>query len=60
MKDLLSKVTVRDLERMLAIKRREESIAPLLRRRDELVRELAELDRKIARVTGPVRSPASI
>jgi hypothetical protein len=52
MKDLLSKVTVRDLERMLEIKRREESIAPLLRKREELLRELAALDQQISRHRG--------
>ncbi len=61
MKDLLSKVTVRDLERMLEIKRREESVAPLLRKRDELLRELALLEKQISRHHGrkadaPVRS----
>jgi hypothetical protein len=52
MKDLLSKVTVRDLERMLEIKRREESIAPLLRKREELLRELAALEKQINRHHG--------
>ena len=52
MKDLLSKVSVRDLERMLEIKRREESVAPLLRKRDELLRELALLEKQISRHHG--------
>jgi hypothetical protein len=52
MKDLLSKVSVRDLERMLEIKRREESIAPLLRKREELLRELAALEKQIGRHRG--------